>query len=325
VPLTLPSHATILSGLEPPHHGVRDNGTYVFPADRGTLATILESRGYATGAFVGAYVLDRRFGLGRGFDTYDDRIERRSEGASVLESERRGEAVVEAASAWIASRTGPFFAWVHLYDPHAPYDPPSPYRETYAGRLYDGEIAYADACLGRLVAAAEARAGGRLLVAVVSDHGEGLDEHGEKTHGFFVYQSTLRVPFVLAGPGIHAKRLRGPARTADVMPTILSRLGLEVPAGLDGADLLAGGAGREAYAETFYPASLGWSPLRAWRQGSLKLVEAPRPELYDLASDPGETRDLSAVRPQEATRLRSALNAFTKDESKTAAATVPAE
>jgi arylsulfatase A-like enzyme/Flp pilus assembly protein TadD len=325
VPLTLPSHSTILSGLEPPHHGVRDNGAFVFPADRPTLATILKSHGYATGAFVGAYVLDRRFGLARGFDTYDDRIDRRAEGASVLESERRGEEVVKAASAWIAAESGPFLAWVHLYDPHAPYDPPSPYREEYAGRSYEGEVAYTDSCVGRLLTLAEAP-GRKLVVALLSDHGEGLDEHGEKTHGFFVYQSTLRVPLVLAGPGIRkGERRAGPARAADVLPTILARVGIPIPAGLDGNDLLGGPPRAEAYAETLYPASLGWSPLRSWRTGNLKLIDAPRPELYDLVRDPGEANDLSSTRAAEVARLRGALLAFTRDEAKTTAATVPAE
>jgi arylsulfatase A-like enzyme/Tfp pilus assembly protein PilF len=325
VPLTLPSHSTILSGLEPPHHGVRDNGTYVFPTDRATLATLLKSRGYATGAFVGAYVLDRRFGLARGFDTYDDRIERRAEGASVLESERRADAVVDAAAAWIQGQSGPFLAWVHLYDPHAPYDPPSPYREEYAGRLYEGEVAYTDACIGRLLSAAE-KPGRNLVVAALSDHGEGLDDHGEKTHGFFVYQSTLRVPLLLAGSGIpKGERRKGPTRTADVLPTILARVGLPIPEGLDGADLLRGPARGEIYAETLYPVSLGWAPLRAWRAGSLKLIDAPRRELYDLANDPGETHDLSTERVPDAERLRRALLEFTRDETKTAAAAVPSE
>ena len=159
VPLTLPSHATILSGLEPPHHGVHDNGTYVFPGDRETLATLLKARGYATAAFIGAYVLDRRFGLARGFDVYDDAIERRDTGGSVLESERRGDVVVAAAQAWIERQGGPFFAWVHLYDPHAPYDPPSPHRERLAARPYDGEVAFADECFGRLVNAARRQGG----------------------------------------------------------------------------------------------------------------------------------------------------------------------
>jgi arylsulfatase A-like enzyme/Flp pilus assembly protein TadD len=311
VPLTLPSHATILSGLEPPRHGVRDNGTYVFPDSRETLATVLRSRGYRTGAFVGAYVLDRRFGLARGFDVYDDRIERRSEGGSALESERPGEEVAAAAERWIGQAAVPFFAWVHLYDPHAPYAPPSPHREEYAGRLYDGEVAYADACIGRLLDAAERRAKGRLLVAVTADHGEALHEHGEPTHGLFVYQSTLRVPMLLAGPKVpRGVRRSGPARTSDVTPTLLSLLGVPAPQGLDGRDLLQGPLPRESYAETFYPRTFGWAPLFSYRLGALKLVDAPRPELYDLGADPGEDQDLADRRPDDVARLRQALAAF---------------
>jgi choline-sulfatase len=310
VPLTLPSHATILSGLEPPRHGVHDNGAYVFPAEPATLATVLGARGYATGAFVGAYVLDRRFGLARGFDHYDDRIERNAQGASVLESERRGEEVARAAEAWIGAQTRPFFAWVHFYDPHAPYDPPPPQRDAFAGRAYEGEVAYADACLGRVLAAARARAGARLLVAVTADHGEGLGEHGERTHGFFVYGATLRVPMVLAGPGIPSgERRRGIARSADLLPTLLARIGVPAPPRLDGVDLL-GARPNEAYAESLYPQTLGWAPLHAFRVGSLRYVDAPRPELYDLADDPGETRNRIAERPQEAGRLRGALAAL---------------
>jgi choline-sulfatase len=325
VPLTLPSHATLLSGLEPPRHGVHDNGAYVFPAEPATLATVLGARGYATGAFVGAYVLDRRFGLARGFDHYDDRIERNAPGASALEAERRGEEVARVAEAWIGAQTRPFFAWVHLYDPHAPYDPPSPQREAFAGRPYEGEVAYADACLGRVLAAARARAGGRLLVAVTADHGEGLGEHGERTHGFFVYGATLRVPLVLAGPGIPSgERRRGVARSVDLLPTLLARLGVPAPSRLDGADLLAARP-NEAYAESLYPQTLGWAPLHAFRVGSLRYVDAPRPELYDLADDPGETRDLAAARPQEAARLRGALAALRAQERAPSRAVVSAE
>ena len=308
VPLTLPSHATILSGLEPPHHGVRDNGTYVFPETRETLATRLSAAGYATGAFVAAYVLDRRFGLARGFARYDDAIERRQEGASVLESERRGEAVVAAAEEWLGEKGGPFFAWVHLYDPHAPYDPPPPYREKHAGALYDGEVAYTDACVGRLLDAARRRAGAGLVVAVLADHGESLGEHGERTHGFFVYQSTLRIPLIVAGPGVPAgTRVPGIARTADVTPTLLRLLGMEPPPAIDGVDLLAPGRPRESYAETYYPRSLGWSPLHSYRVGSLKLIDAPRPELFDLSTDPHEQRDRAGADPAQVARLREAL------------------
>ncbi|HEY8148152.1 MAG TPA: sulfatase, partial [Vicinamibacteria bacterium] len=224
VPLTLPSHASLLSGLEPPHHGLHANGRSIFPADRPTLATVLQGRGYATAAFVAAYVLDRRFGLDRGFDLYDDRIERRTTGTSVLESERPCTVVAAAAEEWISRQQGPFFAWVHFYEPHAPYDPPSPYREQQAGRPYDGEIAAADACLGRVVAAAEARARGRLVVVATGDHGEALGDHGELTHGFFVYQSTLRVPLIIAGAGVPVAHRTSLAREVDVLPTILARV-----------------------------------------------------------------------------------------------------
>jgi choline-sulfatase len=324
VPLTLPSHSTILSGLEPPRHGVHDNGTDVFPDDPPTLATILQAQGYATGAFVGAYVLDRRFGLARGFDRYDDRIDRREEGG-VLESERRCEAVADAAEAWLAERTGPFLAWTHFYDVHAPYDPPPAYRDQHPGRPYDGEVSYADACVARVLAAAERRAGGRLLVAVLADHGEGLGDHGEKTHGFFVYQSTLRIPMILAGPGVpEGKRRPGLARTADVLPTLLGRLGAALPRGLDGVDLFSGAGATAAYAETLYPRTFGWAPLHAWRRGSLKLVDAPQPEVYDLASDPGEARNLLAAstsaQTAEAETLRRDLAAFRRDERTRAAA-----
>ena len=326
VPLTLPSHATILSGLEPPHHGVHDNGTYVFPSEPPTLATLLSAHGYATGAFVGAYVLDRRFGLARGFAHYDDAIERQQSGTSVLESERRAETVAAAAESWIRAQAGPFLAWVHFYDPHAPYDPPPPFRETFAGRPYEGEIAHADAALARVLSAARERARDRLLVVVTADHGEGLGEHGERTHGFFIYGATLRVPLVLAGAGVpRGERRSGPARSVDILPTLLARAGVPAPPGLPGADLLEGPRPREGYAETLYPQTLGWAPLHAFRSGSLRLIEAPRAELYDLADDPGETRNRIAERPQEARRLREALGALRANERRAATGPTDAE
>jgi arylsulfatase A-like enzyme/Flp pilus assembly protein TadD len=314
-PLTLPSHATILTGLEPPRHGVHDNGSYALPADVPTLATRLQADGYATGAFVSAYVLDRRFGLARGFAVYDDRIARNTSGASVLESRRGGGEVVDAARAWLASGSGPFLLWAHLYDAHAPYQPPSPYREAHAGQPYDGAVAFVDACVGKLLEAVQARAArdgaGEPLVAVIGDHGESLGEHGERTHGFFLYQPTLRVPWLMAGPGVAAgERRSGVARTADLLPTLMGALGEPVAAGLDGVDRLKQPSPRESYAETFYPAQFGWATLRSFRSGGLKLVDAPRPELYDLAGDPGEARDLARERPEAVERLRQAIRAL---------------
>jgi len=307
-PLTLPSHSTILSGLEPLRHLVRNNGSSAFPEDVETLATRLKGAGHATGAFVGAYVLDRRFGLDRGFDRYDDQIARVYLGGSLLQSERPCEEVAESARAWLDSGGGPFFAWVHFFDPHAPYDPPEPLRTRFAGRPYEGEVARADACLLPLLEGAERRADGRLVIAVTSDHGEGLGDHGEATHGFFIYESTLRVPLVIAGDGVpRGERRAGLARTVDLLPTLLGRLGLPQAAGLDGQDLFAGPAPDEAYAETVYPEGFGWAPLRALRRGALKLVEAPRPELYDLAADPQESRDLASERAPDIERLRAAL------------------
>lgn len=314
VPLTLPSHATLLSGLDPLHHGVRNNGSYVFPQGRPTLATLLKSRGYATGAFVAAVVLDRRYGLARGFDLYDDRIVRASEGRSVLESERSCDAVVANAAAWIQAQAGPFFAWVHFYEPHAPYAPPEDLARVHPGHPYDSEVATADRCLARLAAAAEAARAGRLLTAVTSDHGEGLGDHGEATHGLFLYQSTLQVPLVIAGPGVEpGRRSRALARGADLAPTLLSLLGAPAPGGIDGRDLTRGGAG-EAYAETDFPRGFGWAALRSWRIGDLKLVDAPEVELYDLGRDPKEERSLANSQPLDVARLRGVLRAALKSE-----------
>jgi arylsulfatase A-like enzyme/Flp pilus assembly protein TadD len=321
-PLTQPAHASILTGTYPTWHGVRVNGSTALAQQQQTLAEIYKERGYATGAFVGAFVLDGRWGLNQGFDVYDAAFDlSKYERLDLGSVQRPGNLVVDKALGWLeAHASEPFFAWVHLYDPHAPYDPPPPFGAEYAGRPYDGEVAYADACIGRLVAAAQARAGDRLVVAVTSDHGEALGAHGEPTHGFFVYQATLRVPLVLAGPGVpRGARRPGPARTADLAPTLLALAGAEIPPGLDGRDLLAGAAPREAYAETLYPRSFGWAPLFSYRLGTLKLVEAPRPELFDLGADPDERDDLSARRPAEVARLRQALAAFRGADSPGAA------
>jgi arylsulfatase A-like enzyme/Flp pilus assembly protein TadD len=317
VPLTLPSHATILTGLLPPHHGVRDNDAAGLQPRHATLAARAKALGYATGAFVGAYVLDRRFGLSNGFDVYDDRIERAGDGRSLNALERRCDAVAQAALGWLTSVRGPFLAWVHFYDPHFPYEPPAPYAERFAGRAYDGEIAAADACLGRVLDGARKAAPAGLLVAVLSDHGEGLFDHGEPTHGFFVYETTLRVPLVIAGPGLPSgERRSGLARTVDVMPTLLARLGL-APGVVDGRDLFGAPEPRESFAESRYPLNFGWAPLYALRLGRDKYVDAPRPELYDLASDPGEQHNLAADRQAEVERFQRALRALGANDAET--------
>ena len=312
VPLTLPSHATILSGLLPPHHGLRNNGIGTFPDGPATLATLLSGAGYRTGAFVGAFVLDRRFGLGRGFDVYDDDVVRDPGAGTVLEAERPGREVMDRALAWLAqtpetaeNATKPFFLWIHLYDAHAPYAPPSPWRERHPGRPYDGEIAAVDEQVGRLLRELQQRGlAERTVVAVTADHGEGLGDHGEQTHGLLLFEPTLRVPLLVRGPGLPAGTvIRTPVALVDLAPTLAGLLGRNLPApagrALDGRDLSAAlrkgsePAPADLYAETRYPASFGWSPLASLRRRDLKYIAAPRPELYDLARDPGETRDLA--------------------------------
>lgn len=307
VPLTLPSHSSLLSGLLPPHHGLRNNGAGSLPEETTTLATLLAGDRYRTGAFVGAFVLDRRFGLARGFEVYDDEVERDPAAGAALEDERPGSEVVDRALAWLgegirkdASR--PFFLWVHLYDAHAPYEPPSPFRGRHPGRPYDGEIASVDAQVGRLLQELESRGlAGSTVVAVASDHGEGLGDHGESTHGLLLYEPTLRVPLLMRAPGLAAGRVvRTPVSLVDVAPTLAGLLGRSFPgARLDGRDLSASlREGEEPppadlYAETRYPEMFGWSPLSALRRRNLKYIASPEPELYDLERDPGEAANLA--------------------------------
>jgi arylsulfatase A-like enzyme/Tfp pilus assembly protein PilF len=294
VPLTLPAHATLLSGLLPLHHGVRNNGAGAFPENRDTLATLLSRGGYRTGAFVGSFILDRRFGLARGFDRYDDEITRSADDASgVFEAERRGDQVVDRALAWLKENDArPFFAWVHLYDAHAPYAPPAPYEQTY-----DGEIAYVDAQVERLLAAIDRKG---TIVVVVADHGESLGEHGELTHGLLLYEPTLRVPLIVAGPSLQARVVPEPVSTVGVAPTIARLAGVTFN-GVDGDDLLEhvgapapgrapeGGRAHTIYAETEYPATFGWSGLAAVRSGDSKLITGTYAELFDLRRDPAES------------------------------------
>jgi arylsulfatase A-like enzyme/tetratricopeptide (TPR) repeat protein len=319
VPLTLPSHATILSGLLPLHHGVRNNGAGMFPADRPTLATLLTDSGYRTAAFVGAFVLDHRFGLNRGFTLYDDEIPRDPNLGDHLEAERRGDLVTDRARAWLATADErPFFAWVHLYDPHAPYNPPDPFRGRFAASPYDGEIAFADQQVQRLLAALE-ESGQRdnTIVIVAGDHGEALGEHGELTHGLLLYEPTLRVPLIVSAPGIlDPAVVRTPVSLADIAPTLAGLLKLGGSPKFDGHDLSAAlldhkepQAG-DVYAETEYPTMFGWSGLASLRRGAQKYIAAPAPELYDLGRDPRESRNLYSEERRAMHTLSASLSAL---------------
>jgi choline-sulfatase len=308
VPLTLPSHATILSGLLPVHHGLRNNGAGALPAGTGTLATLLagDAARYRTGAFVGAFVLDGRFGLKPGFEVYDDDIPRDPKAGVSLEAERPGREVVDRALAWLTALPNdrPFFLWVHLYDAHAPYTPPPAWAARHPGRPYDGEISEVDEQVGRLLAELDRRGvSGKTVVAVAADHGESLGEHGELTHGLLLYEPTLHVPLIVRAPGRLAPRVvRTPVSLVDLAPTLAGLLGkafrgpgVRPRDGRDlAADLLAGRepGSAEVYAESQYPAIFGWSPLAALRKRDLKYISAPSPELYDLGKDPKETTNL---------------------------------
>ena len=278
VPLTLPAHSSLLSGLLPPQHGLRNNGAGSFPTDRETLATLLSKNNYRTGAFVSSFVLDHRFGLNRGFDVYDDEVARDPTQTSAgLEAERRGGETVDRALSWLKGGDArPFFAWVHLYDAHAPYAPPAPYPQTY-----DGEIAYVDAQVARLLGAIDRS---NTIVAVVGDHGESLGEHGEMTHGLLLYEPTLHVPLIVAAPELQARTIAGAVSTVDLAPTLASLAGVPF-----GSNNLLSAPSKDIYAETEYPVQLGWSDLKSMRRGDLKFIRAPQPEVYDLARDPRET------------------------------------
>jgi len=311
-PITLPSHATLLTGRDPPQHGVRHNGFFRLPADVPTLAESLRAAGFATAAFVSAFVLDGRFGLERGFDRYDDDLGMlRTTGSPGTVPERRGDQTVDAALAWLAEAPPRFLLWVHLYDPHADYAPPPPFSERFPGRPYAGEIAFADAQLARLRAAVAERWPEGTLWWVTSDHGESLGEHSEKTHSFGVYEATQHVPLMAAGPGVPRGAVHaGVVALADVTPTALALLGLPSLAGATGSDLLPGvraarpADGRVVWVETLATQlDMGWSPLLGVRTGRHKFVRAPEPELYDLAADPKELANRAAEEPALAAEL----------------------
>lgn len=317
-PITNISHTTILTGLLPSSHGVND---FAVPlaATHPTWAELLKERGYSTAAFIGAVVLDSIAlapGLDRGFDFYDNFPERPQTQSRWGRVERRGMVVVQHAETWLnATRSGPYFVWIHLYDPHDPYEPPPPYSRIYKDHLYDGEIAYADSALSGFIAYLKKRGWyDNSLLIVVGDHGEGLGEHDEDTHGVFLYDSTTRVPLILKLPGdADAGRVvHSQVRTTDILPTVLDLLHLPEPVRLDGGSLRPyfGGSSnvdRRAIGETEYPLHFGWAPLRSVRAEGFKLIEAPRPELYDLGPDPGEQKNIYGSQDGAVQKLRAML------------------
>jgi arylsulfatase A-like enzyme/Tfp pilus assembly protein PilF len=331
-PITLPSHASILTGTYPMFHKVQD---VVGKLGNGmpTLATLLKQSGYATGAFVGATVLSSIWGLNRGFDVYDDRFEIR-EGMRQIDLdrvERKADDVLSPALAWLGQNgSQPFFLWLHFYDPHDPYAAPAPYSEEFRARPYDGEVAYVDAVFGKLIRELKSRnLYEKSLVVFTADHGESLGEHEEIHHGYFLYEASLRVPLVFKLPDgrFQGARLANRVRSVDIAPTILQVLNLQPPASIQGESLLGMMAGKRGsvdlpvYAETHYPKiHFNWSPLFTLLSGPYKYIEAPDRELYDLAGDRGETNNLAGSNSAVAGRLRTQLLAIQRRYGSAAAA-----
>jgi tetratricopeptide (TPR) repeat protein len=318
VPLTPPSHASMFTGVYPTVHQVRDVGGFSLSASHPTLAKILANKGWATAAFVGSAVLKKSIGLGQGFEVYEDGIPEPDVDSAVRgHADRPAGEVVDLAIQWLTHQdgTGPIFLWVHLYDPHAPYQPPSPFREDFQQKPYDGEIAYTDSQVGRLLKAVQDKGLlGNAIVSILADHGESLGEHGEFSHGVFLYEATVRIPWIVAGPGIpRAKRIRDQARTIDLLPTVLDLIGGEIPQQCQGVSLVSAFSGQpvkteHAYLEALFPKiNMGWAELRAIRTNKWKYVQAPRPELYDLETDPNEEENVIQLQPQKANELKAQL------------------
>lgn len=337
-PLTLPAHTSLLTGTFPTFHGVRDNGQFYVADDQVTLAEVLKGRGYHTAGFVGAFVLDRRWGIAQGFDTYFDDFDlgKYQLAAGIDAAQRPANEVVDHAAAWLREQSNqPFFAWVHLYDPHAPYAAPEEYAARFPQTMqgaYDAEIAFTDAQVGRLLEAV-GLARGNTVVVVVGDHGESLGEHQEQQHGFFIYDAVTQVPLIISGPNIPVRTITRQVRIVDVMPTVLAALGVTMPQPVQGANLMpllspdtTPSAETPALVESWYARfHYGWSELRALRDGRYKLIAAPRRELYDTQQDPGELTNIAEANPRLADAMQRALEDMTARTTSGATTAAPQE
>jgi arylsulfatase A-like enzyme len=323
-PLTLPAHATILTGRYPPEHGARDNGTFVVSGNEVTLAECLKNAGYQTAAVIAAPVLEHSFGLAQGFDDYDDRgMLSAAQGAVATSVERHATEITDRALGWLGQHGSQrFFLWAHYFDPHQPWEAPEPFKSRFE-RPYDAEVAYMDEQVGRLVSAVRALPhSAPTLIVVVADHGESLGAHDEKSHGLFLYEETVRVPLIIAHPSLAHGAVRDDlVRTADLMPTVAALLGFAPPAHLSGVSLapllvpeggtLSQPEAELAYFETSMPyTSFDLSPLFALATARFKFIWAPKEELYDLTTDPHEERNLVTEQTERVSGMRSRLEAI---------------
>ena len=323
-PITLPAHASIFTGLYPFEHGVRNNGNFYLEERFETLATTLVKHGYRTGAFVSAFVLDRRYGLARGFETYDDRMQGASAQVVALEAERRGDRTSAALNAWLDAHAGgdaPFFAWLHLFDPHEPYRAPQPFGGAFTDSPYDGEIAFVDAIVASVLdKLAERGVRERTIIAIIGDHGESLGDHGEETHSMLVYDPAIRIPLILWRPGRipHDVVVTRAVRATDLAPTLLELVGAPALSAAHARSLVPllssqpSGGVEPIYAETYLPQFyMNWAPLRTLRDERWKYIDAPTPELYDLVQDPRERSNLAVSQPRTAEGMRETLTKLT--------------